>query len=138
MHFKNDEELVKFVKNKFKEKNSYYLIELKNKSYITHLVEDDKSTINENNNSEINKLKSENKIIKNKNLKLTKDLEQIEKEMKLINEKNKELTEEINKKDSLIKKYEIKIKENRNQIQFIKKNISENNDNNIKEKNKNI
>ena len=138
LHFKNDEELVKFVKNKFKEKNSYYLIELKNKSYITHLVEDDKSTINENNNSEINKLKSENKIIKNKNLKLTKDLEQIEKEMKLINEKNKELTEEINKKDSLIKKYEIKIKENRNQIQLLKKNISENNDNNIKEKNKNI
>ena len=137
LHFKNDEEVVNFVKKKFKEKNSYYLIELKNKSYITHFEEDDKSKVNEYNNSEINKLKSENKIIKSKNLKLVRDLEQIEKEMKLINEKNKELTEEINKKDSLIKKYEIKIKENRNQIQILKKNISENDSNN-KEKDKNI
>ena len=131
LHFKSDQELINFVKNKFKEKNSYYLIELKNKSFISNL--DEKNGQKEE-NSEINKLKEENKNMRNKNLKIKKDLEQLEKEMQLINEKSRKLIDDINKKEILIKQYELKIKENKNQIQILKKNCSENKN---KENNKN-
>ena len=136
LHFKNDEELVNFVKTKFKEKNSYYLIELKNKSFITNINENDKEKPKEKYISELKKIKDDNDKMRNKNIKLKKEFEQIEKELKLINDKNKELKEEMTKKDVLIKKYEIKINENKNIIQNLKKNLSEHS--NIKHKNKNI
>ena len=136
LHFKNDEELVNFVKTKFKEKNSYYLIELKNKSFITNINENDKEIPKEKYISELKRIKDDNDKMRNKNIKLKKEFEQIEKELKLINDKNKELKEEMTKKDVLIKKYEIKINENKNIIQNLKKNLSEHN--NIKHKNKNI
>ena len=136
LHFKNDEELVNFVKTKFKEKNSYYLIELKNKSFITNINENDKEIPKEKYISELKKIKDDNDKMRNKNIKLKKEFEQIEKELKLINDKNKELKEEMTKKDVLIKKYEIKINENKNIIQNLKKNLSEHS--NIKHKNKNI
>ena len=136
LHFKNDEELVNFVKTKFKEKNSYYLIELKNKSFITNINENDKEKPKEKYISELKKIKDDNDKMRNKNIKLKKEFEQIEKELKLINDKNKELKEEMTKKDVLIKKYEIKINENKNIIQNLKKNVSEHS--NIKHKNKNI
>ena len=131
LHFKSDQELINFVKNKFKAKKSYYLIELKNKSFISNL--DEKNGQKEE-NSEINKLKEENKNMRNKNLKIKKDLEQLQKEMQLINEKSRKLIDDINKKEILIKQYELKIKENKNQIQILKKNCSENKN---KENNKN-
>ena len=136
LHFKNDEELVNFVKTKFKEKNSYYLIELKNKSFITNINENDKEKPKEKYISELKRIKDDNDKMRNKNIKLKKEFEQIEKELKLINDKNKELKEEMTKKDVLIKKYEIKINENKNIIQNLKKNVSEHS--NIKHKNKNI
>ena len=136
LHFKNDEELVNFVKTKFKEKNSYYLIELKNKSFITNINENDKEKPKEKYISELKRIKDDNDKMRNKNIKLKKEFEQIEKELKLINDKNKELKEEMTKKDVLIKKYEIKINENKNIIQNLKKNLSEHS--NIKHKNKNI
>ena len=136
LHFKNDEELVNFVKTKFKEKNSYYLIELKNKSFITNINENDKEIPKEKDISELKKIKDDNDKMRNKNIKLKKEFEQIEKDLKLINDKNKELKEEMTKKDVLIKKYEIKINENKNIIQNLKKNLSEYS--NIKHKNKNI
>lgn len=124
LNFKSDEELINFVKNKFKEKNSLYLIELKNKSFISNIDDNNEIKSKENNNPELNILKEENKNIKNRNIKLKKDLEKIGKEMKLIEEKNKELIDEINKKETLIKKYEKIIEENKNQKQ---KNLSNNN-----------
>lgn len=136
LHFKNDEELVNFVKTKFKEKNSYYLIELKNKSFITNINENDKEKPKEKYISELKRIKDDNDKMRNKNIKLKKEFEQIEKELKLINDKNKELKEEMTKKDVLIKKYEIKINENKNIIQNLKKNLYEHS--NIKHKNKNI
>ena len=124
LNFKSDEELINFVKNKFKEKNSSYLIELKNKSFISNIDDNNEIKSKENNNPELNILKEENKNIKNRNIKLKKDLEKIGKEMKLIEEKNKELIDEINKKETLIKKYEKIIEDNKNQKQ---KNLSNNN-----------
>ena len=124
LNFKSDEELINFVKNKFKEKNSLYLIELKNKSFISNIDDNNEIKSKENNNPELNILKEENKNIKNRNIKLKKDLEKIGKEMKLIEEKNKELIDEINKKETLIKKYEKIIEDNKNQKQ---KNLSNNN-----------
>ena len=124
LNFKSDEELINFVKNKFKEKNSLYLIELKNKSFISNIDDNNEIKSKENNNTELNILKEENKNIKNRNIKLKKDLEKIGKEMKLIEEKNKELIDEINKKETLIKKYEKIIEDNKNQKQ---KNLSNNN-----------
>ena len=135
LHFNNDEELVTFVKNKFKEKNSYYLVELKNRSYITNCGENNETKSKEN--TDFFKLKDENNKIRSKNIKLKKEYEQIEKELKLITDKNKELKEEMIKKDSLIKKYEKKINENKNQIQSLKKSLSENINNKNKENKKN-
>ena len=135
LRFNNDEELVNFVKNKFKEKNSYYLVELKNRLYITNFGENNEKNCIENTN--FFRLRDENNKIKSKNIKLKKEYEQIEKELKTINDKNKELKEEMSKKESLIKKYEKKIIENKTQIQALKKNLSESMNNKNKENKKN-
>ena len=135
LRFNNDEELVNFVKNKFKEKNSYYLVELKNRLYITNFGENNEKNCKEN--TDFFRLRDENNKIKSKNIKLKKEYEQIEKELKTINDKNKELKEEMSKKESLIKKYEKKIIENKTQIQALKKNLSESMNNKNKENKKN-
>ena len=107
LHFKSDEELVNFVKTKFKEKNSYYLIELKNKSFITNINENDKEKPKEKYISELKKIKDDNDKMRNKNIKLKKEFEQIEKELKLINDKNKELNIKHKNKNILLCKKEI-------------------------------
>ena len=48
--FENDDEIINFVKNKFKEKNSKYLSELQSKNDITNII----GNINNNNNSNNN------------------------------------------------------------------------------------
>ena len=136
--FKNDEELINFVKTKFKEKNGYYLMELKSKSFISNLdqTEKDKKNLDKIDiNININKLKDDNNNLKSRIIKLKKDLEQKENDVKPLKEKNNQLKDEIIKKDSLIKKYEIKINENQKIIQNLKKNLSENTNNINKTKN---
>ena len=147
LYFLTEEELLKYTNNKIKEKNSYYLIELKNKSYKYNMNETitaktktkenekkyDKNNpeiykIKEDNNNLMEdniKLKEENIRMKSRYIKLKSDFEQIYKEFKLLKEKNKEIKNDINKKEILIKIYESKLSEEQNKIQNLTKSLCE-------------
>ena len=127
MYFKNDEDLVKFVKNKIRQKNSYYIIKLKNKSHIYNIKKTKKikTKTTEKKSLDINKIKEDNIKIRFKNIKLKKNYEQIKKELKILKDNNKELKNEIIKKEILIQKYEHQINENKNKIQNLIKKLSE-------------
>ena len=125
IHLKNDEDLVKYIYNKIKQKNSYYIIELKNKSFIYKINKSKKIKTKEKDSLDINKIKEDNVKLRFKNIKLKKNFEQIEKELKLLRNKNKEIKNEIIKKEILIQKYEHKINEDKNRIQNLTKQLSE-------------
>ena len=128
IHLKNDVDLAKFVHNKIRQKNSYYIIKLKNKSYIYKINKSKKIKTKEKEKDrlDINKIKEDNIKIRFKNIKLKKNFELIEKELNLLKNKNKELKNEIIKKEILIQKYEHQINEDKNKIQNLTKKLSEN------------
>ena len=136
IHLKNDEDLAKLVHNKIRQKNSYNIIKLKNKSYIYKINKSKKIKIKEKEKDrlDINKIKEDNIKIRFKNIKLKKNFELIEKELNLLKNKNKELKNEIIKKEILIQKYEHQINEDKNKIQNLTKKLNEYTKNNNKKK----